>query len=716
MSDHAGVAAGTGRGIRAAVLFLGILPAVGLLAGCGSGGGDGEDTAGDLIVTRVTPTNGQETRSDMSDPEVNGQLTVEFTTTPLRSTMIDPTNPFNGLTANVQILDQTFSRVPGTPSVNKANRTFNFTPDGGVLPSAQYTATISKYVTTADGKQLNNGIEDFSASWTVGPDVYSPVVRNISPAQNQKDTPLYTPIVVTWNESLDPTTVVLGQTVFIQDGGTNPPTQLNGTLSLMRNGFDLVFTPDPCVGMPPATTVVVRLLGAGNTSFIKDRVGNGLVGDPTNSNEVQYQFNTKGIKPLPNPANVHTPGSPTLQIIPFNIFVNTNTTTYAFDTSAVIGEFLTTLRFDPSLTQQVLQNSRQPINVLAPPWSYGPLYGGDWISKVAIAGESVLDWRLDSTTLHTYIYQVDEGNDSIAIINTGTGKVEGHFRGVGTPKGITVTGAGATGLGPTIFVSNYGQGTVTGIPIGLIQVGQPICTAVKELEDNKDLRVYLQAGKNPNGVGSEYWGVPVAGVVNQADNEFQVFDPQSLQPINRLGIGQLSQRYQVGENPVDVAFSPYLPANGWIFAFIVNQGGPTSPEGSVSFWWNTTGLTVFASNSGAVMANIKEGINVPGRPTADPAALTCYIANTGGDEIVRVEVTIVGGQIGTLVTASVANSRIIGPNPTKMTWAGLGGAEVALATLAGTGQVAVWERAGLIGPPILYNLPGAKSCFSCWDH
>lgn len=724
MSESSKGAAETGRGSRLGAMFLGMAPLAGLLAGCGGGGSGGGE--GEMVVVKVTPTNSQETLPDMSDPELGGQLTVKFSETPDATKMIDTTNAFNGLTSYVQILDRSFARVAGTPSVDKQSRAFTFTPAGGILPPNQYTVTISKFVSTKSGRLVNAGVEDFSASWTVGPDTYNPVIRNTSPAANQNETPLFTPIVVTFNESLDPASVVLGQTVFVQDGGTNPPTQLNGTLQLKRDGFDLVFIPDPCTGMPPSTTVVVRMLGGGNTSFIRDKVGNSLVGDPANSNEVQFQFNTKGVKPLPVPLNVPGVWSPRLGIWNAVAYAVTNKATYAFDVSNVMRTFSNTLVMNPALTVQVKGGNALTVGeiVLASGARLSPAsgfqtkgpYGGDWEAKLGQPGEAVIDWRFDGVTGHGYIYQLDEADESVAIINSGNGKVEGHFRGVGTPKGISISGPGATGVSPVVFVSNYGQGTVTGIPIGLIQAGQPICSAVLELRDDLKKRVYLQAGKNPAGVALEYSGLQLGAVVNQADNEVQLFDPQTLTSVNGNGVGNISQRFTVGENPVDVAFSPYLPAQGWIFAYIVNQGGTINPEGSVSLWWNSNTLIgLFASNSGSIIATMADGVNVPGRPSSDPRVLNCWIGNTAAEDVFRADITVVGSGIGAAISLKQGIDREVGPNPTRVTWTGRPNFDIAMASLAGSGQVAVWERVSIIGPSDLYPLPGVKSMFSAWD-
>src|SRR5688572_16920058 len=105
MREPSVVAANHGRGARLAALFLGLVPLTGLLAACGGGGGDGgdDDASGDMLVERVTPTNGQETLANLSDPDLNGRLTMVLSGIPTASSIIDPQNAVNLLTPNVQI-------------------------------------------------------------------------------------------------------------------------------------------------------------------------------------------------------------------------------------------------------------------------------------------------------------------------------------------------------------------------------------------------------------------------------------------------------------------------------------------------------------------------------------------------------------------------------------------------------------------------------------
>ncbi len=719
---EATVSSGGGRRIPSP--WTGVVPLAALLAACGGGGGGGGGDGttgggGDFLQVATTPTNGQETTTLLSDPELNGRLTVRFSTPPRERSFIDRANAFNGLTPNVQILDHNFARVQGTPNVDPLTREFTFVPAGASLTVGQYTVTVSKFAQSVDGQTLNAGTKDFSSSWTVGPDIYPPVVRNTSPAQGQNDVAPFTPTVVTFNESLDPSSVVLGQTVFVLDGGTNPPANINGTLQLERDGFDLVFYPDQCVGYPPSTTVVVRMLGLGNISAIKDRVGNSLASGtnlaPPPSPpiwEESVSFNTKGIKPLPDPCVVPRPGNLRIPSAGLSIYASTFNQVYAFDLSPIFIDVNSNGTFRPELTQQVLQGS------------FGRLYNcppnrnatgnfpfaGDFEARVPRTGEAVFDSRLDGFNLQTYMYMVDEENDAVAVINTGTGKVEGRIKGVGTPRGIGISTATAT---PTLFVTNFGEGSVTAIPLARLVPGQPICGALQDLNTSTTQRSIIPVGRAPQGVAGEFYGSPFVAVANTGDNNISIFNPTTLQPN-----GNLSLTYQVGEAPTDVVWS--YPTNLGIFAFVVNQGGPNDVDGSVSVWWNGSGahfFGLFAQNTGSVLATIQDGVDTPGKPYFDiwNGGARCYVPNSGSGEVTTVELTFQGSAIFTTITPQVVSRRYVGENPTKVTIDALY-SRIAYVALAGSGEMAMYnisETVGLV--PARIKVPGIRSVFNSTD-
>jgi hypothetical protein len=691
--------------------LLGLVPVAVLGAACGGGGGGGGGEVGTgapLQVMQSTPTNNQETTTTLSDPGLGGQVRVQFSDSPRQSSMIDQTNAFNGLTPNVQILDQFFARVEGTPSVDPTQRLFTFTPKGGSLLPNQYTLTISRFVSTPSGERMNHGLKDFSTSFCVGADSYPPVVRNTTPAANQNEVNLFQPIVITFNESIDPATVVLGQTVFVQDGGTNPPTQLVGTLGMDRDNFDIVFTPDPCTGMPPATTVVVRMLGTGaglNPSFLRDMVGNGLVGGAAPS-EVTFQFNTKGGNPLPDPCAVPPPGSPLRNIFRFGFYASTQGRVVAFDTRPFINASGGGV-FRPELTQQVTSTGVGPFNYCTNLPASMP-YRGNWEAKMASTGQAVVDWRTDPTTNHTYIYMCDETNNRVAIINTGTGKVEGHFNGVGSPRGIALTGVG---LGVAVLcVTNYGEGTVTGIDLSPIVPGQPICTAVAALNEDPARRGRAQVGRAPTGAACEWYGNQLLMVTNSGDNSLSVLDPVALRDIQFL---PLQPTYQVGESPSDVVITQVVTGPN-VWAWVVNKGGAQDPNGSVSLWWNNAGGYIFTQGTGSVVAEQQEGVDNPGRPFQDPLSLNLILPNAATDTMSTIAVSTAGSVIFTTITSNLLEERAVPGNPVAVTWEPFT-IRFHIVACAGTGQVAMFDTQNAFSPPVFFPVPGIRDVFSVYD-
>jgi len=667
----------------------------------------------------MTPTNGQETLTDLSDPGLGGKVSARFSTTPRTGSIIDLTNPFNGLTPDVQILDQTFARVPGQPSLDPLTQTFSFAPAGNVLGNAQYTLTLTRFVNTTSGSRLNEGVEDFSSSWTVGADIYPPVIRNTTPAVNQNEVPLLQDVVITFNESLDASTVVLGQTFFIEDGGTNPPTPLLGTLSLKRDGFDVRFRPDPCVGMPSATTVVVRMLAQApaNGSYFKDRVGNGLVQQGA-TGQVQFQFNTKSGNVLPDPTYVPHPGSRlALAGGPAGdaVFASSFNHIVALDSAPVLRDLLFNGTFRPELVQQILLANVAPRNWRTGAWGSFS-YRADWDVKLGRVGEGIVDWRYEPTLLHTYLYVIDESDESIAIINSGNGKIEGRLKGVGSPRGITMTGPyGSQSLSPEIFVSNFGRGTVTGLPMSGIQAGQAICTAVTDLNVNRDKRAIFNVGRAPGGIAAEWYGSPfnIAAVANTADDSITVFDTVTT---GNSGTGQatLSLAYQSGgEGPFDVAWSPYVPGAG-IWCWIAHGGGAQDEDGSVSLWWNNAGGFIFTQPTGSILATLQDKIKNPGKIFQDVLSLDCYVPNTSGETVTTLQVNVLGSVIFTTIQPAVKGEREVGPNPTKVTFDPRFG-RIAFVALAGSGQVAMYDINATVAAPPLLNVPGVRGIFSFWD-
>ena len=111
---------------RSLVLGLSLLLLV--VAGCGGGSGPGgangsdPDVASNLVVTQTLPVNQQEVLPDLSDPGLESVIRVFFSEIVNSGTVIDPTNTFNYLTSDVNILNSAMERMEGVATLTGASR------------------------------------------------------------------------------------------------------------------------------------------------------------------------------------------------------------------------------------------------------------------------------------------------------------------------------------------------------------------------------------------------------------------------------------------------------------------------------------------------------------------------------------------------------------------------------------------------------------------
>jgi len=255
--------------VGAAVVGAGLGATAGALTGTAearAGGTRAISANDDLVVTLVTPTNNQEVLPDLSDPGLNNVVTVRFSAPVRPGDFIANNNVFNRLTPAVEFLNASFDRLPGEPEVR--GNVFRFDPrtpsNGGVLANGQYTLNIKSSVRSRKGKLLNSGLKDFTTTFSVGTDTFAPVLRKVSPIHNQQNIGLNQRIVATFNEPIAAASILT--TISVNDVSTNPPTPILGVqggtgLTLERNGFDIVFTPDPCFGYPPKSTIQMQIQG-----------------------------------------------------------------------------------------------------------------------------------------------------------------------------------------------------------------------------------------------------------------------------------------------------------------------------------------------------------------------------------------------------------------------------------------------------------------------
>jgi YVTN family beta-propeller protein len=600
-----------------------------LMAALGCGGSVGGPNSTDpsvgvrLIVQRSLPTNGQEvlsTLADAGEEQDAGKVTLTFSERVDPVTILDANNAFNGLTSDVNILNSAFQRVPGTPSITGARgNILEFVPAGGVLPNGQYTVTVSRDVKSFDGSQLNQGIRDYHSAFTVGSDTYNPVIRNTFPAPNQKDVSKTSPVIVTFNESLNGATVNSG-TFTVVDGGTNPPTPIAGVVSLSQDGFDIVFTPDPANPMPPSATIVVTI--SAGLAGVTDAIGNPFDGDltpPAGTYEnYVFQFETVKEPPLPN--------------APVTFNANTGDAAVYYGTDAGIIGVLNEGPFTQGGSVDLsLWGNGNPIQ-----------YGESFImlnNHVGRPGEIVVDRRFNPTTGHSWFYVIDEENRAVHIMASQTCRLVHSWADLPDPAGLAITGR-------TLYVTNYANDSITALDIGQISpVGTLGASDLLKGLSAFDKRNDLTIGRGPRGVAHSL-ATSLLFTANQLENSCTVVDTANF---------KVTTSFPVGTNPQDVATTPNYPGIGY-FAFISCLGGGGDENGSVALYWNVPN---------GLQANITGFKNPKG--LAFDNGVSVWVANSGSDTVSRLTLSVAGGGFAATILPIIDATVTTGRNPVDVT-------------------------------------------------
>lgn len=204
------------------------------------------------------------------------------------------TNPFNGA-SNVPInqkITATFSEamnsttvtaaatftlavttggaaVPGTVTYVAATNTATFAPTTNLLPSTQYTATITTAAQSAAGNALaSNHVWSFTTGKTA--DSTAPTVTLTIPASGATAVPTNQKITATFSKPMDSATVVAAGTFTVAVAGVGGAA-VPGTVSYA--GSTAVFTPTANLTASTQFTATI-------TSAAKDLSGNALAAGP----------------------------------------------------------------------------------------------------------------------------------------------------------------------------------------------------------------------------------------------------------------------------------------------------------------------------------------------------------------------------------------------------------------------------------------------------
>ncbi len=704
----------------------------------------------DLVVTLVTPTNNQEVLPDLSDPGLNNVITVRFSSILNPRDIIDNQNVVNRLSTKCEFLGSDFARLPGTPSVRNNIFTFDpFSVSTPVLPQGQYTLNMKASIRNTRGRLLNNGTADYSATFSVGTDIYAPVLREISPISGQTGIGLLQPIVATFNEPLDISSLI--GTLFVQDASTNPPTGIVTYYSLARKGFDLVLTPDPCFGYPPKTNVQFIIQGQGasapaTTSAVSDVFQNKFRRDPglqwrvdptiptlyhspngdfdETNGQFKLAFQTKGIKPPPQglkpggpmmayPPPYASPCAIQLWLAP-SCEVSGNVVHYTTDNG--LGEMdlrQYLVRFNQGITDYSL------ISILPnTPVRLGRLGGVTFDPRIIGPGNG-------NSSFHTYIYAVDERTGTIEVIRSDNFKVLGRLAGFQSPRDVSVS-TNSSGTSTTLYVSNFGANQLVGVDLEGITVsftGQPgapsPCDAIK---DNTNNRAFITVGAGPTEVSADCYLQQRVMVCNSLENSISIVDVKT---------NKLLKTYEVGSNPVSCDWNT-IRFGAIRIALVTNQGGLNDPAGSVSLFINSPplggGFLGAGQTRDGVESTLTDGVKNPthvwgNQKWIDPPPLAgtltsvpiiWWVSNTGGNTALDLRLNI-SGLFGLSVTPTTNATFTVGPNPSSTVMDPFYPNAIVFSSVIGTGSMTAANPNRSIAP-VAIPVPGIRRLYNTFTN
>ncbi|WP_283745766.1 Ig-like domain-containing protein [Sideroxydans sp. CL21] len=236
----------------------------------------------------VTPPTVQTTSPASSAYAVgtNSSFTVTFS---------EAMDPLTVSAATILLRDSSNSPVRG--SVTYLNRVATFTPSSGLLPSTNYTATVTTNVKDITGNSLASAYT-WNFSTGAAPDTVPPVVSSTSPSNGATCVPTETQLLATFSKSVQPQTMSIG--TFLLKDSLNAT--VGGTAMLDYQG-QANFLPDSTLANSSSYTGTL-------TTGIMDLAGNHLASDYTWTFTTQAAgtgtWNATAIDSAPVPRSRHT--------------------------------------------------------------------------------------------------------------------------------------------------------------------------------------------------------------------------------------------------------------------------------------------------------------------------------------------------------------------------------------------------------------------------
>ncbi len=218
----------------------------------GSGGffttGATSDTVAPTVQT-VSPPNGA-----VSVP-VNVRVDVRIT---------DALNP-STVNGNSVVVSAGGVQSPGTVTLSSDGMTLSFVSSGSLATNTAYTVNVSG-VTDQSGNLLTPFTSSFTTSSSGTANTNHPTVQSANPVNGSAGVSVTSPIVLTFNEAIDPTTVSVATIPITANGFSGA---LAGTYALDVTGTVLTFT--PLSPLPQNTYITVQVY----SNVVLDLSGNG---------------------------------------------------------------------------------------------------------------------------------------------------------------------------------------------------------------------------------------------------------------------------------------------------------------------------------------------------------------------------------------------------------------------------------------------------------
>jgi len=581
------------------LLFLGILTA------CGGGGGS--DGGGSLLVIDTVPVDG-----GVLEPTLPGggarshEVKILFSSEPDRATVLDPA-AVGGLGSNVRIVDTSQRRLSGVaflgglsadgrtpeeidPNVDPAwaaeiaadepevlrvvHDTDGRLGTAEALLADQYTFRVTQGVTGKGGGPL---VEPYCGSFTVGPDIYAPVVMVTDPVDGEVDVSIHTDIIVEFNESVVPSTVTgSGPSPAIQvmaqatgGSGGNPALPITGTITrLVSNGCRFRFTPDsPLPGSSAGSAVLVTAMVQGG--MVTDPAGN-VMANPDSSTFTMERGPTIGNNPVPpnalwfgatGPAQVGVIGVNTVETTTgtAGMFVDTDgdgVATAADDNALVPNSINNAVGIPGDLVLGSFVTPGNGVDVISNPNPPLPLpLGSSTTALPSICGmaASIQVPNSVNADIGNYVYVVDTDSDRLRVLNSNT-SLEVDAIPLPDPTGATITADLST-----VLVSNFGTNSVS-----VINVAQNANTVLKEVTVNPNDPA-LAVGRGPRAIAAQPDMEDVL-VLNARDDSMSVLSIPAGFEVRKVVASN------IGPDPFDVG-ATWRGVSGTYFAYVTNRAG-----------------------------------------------------------------------------------------------------------------------------------------------